>query len=187
MDKNVAGFLRPDEKILWEGKPKRKIFSASDWINVPMQLIGLAIFIVIMFFIAPEFAASIPFAVIVFYVLLTAGMAYMAIGRFFVKLYVQARTEYYVTDYRVVVVKNLRKQKVKSQNINSIRSIRKKANNNGISKIIFGESPIFSFLYENTYMYPEAWIRVEMPLGFYDIDESDADEIHKILLENKSK
>ena len=184
MDISAKDLLLSDEKILWEGKPNRKIFTARDWFNVPTGILGFAMILIIRFVVISSFEMQVPLLFDIMYSIVTLSIFYQVFGRFLFKLYVQSRTKFYVTNLRVLVIRNLRKQRVDEEKIKEIRGIDKKIKYNGKSKVVFGNRLPFYSNQENTYIMPTFSRKTRLgnlPLGFYDLDDRDAEKVCDIV------
>jgi hypothetical protein len=95
----ASGELQPGERVLWSGKPdSTRIFSANDVYLVAFgllwsgtSLVGVA-----------NTLASGSWAGGLFCVAFVLGGIYMTFGRFFVRVWVRKRTQYAVTDRRIL-------------------------------------------------------------------------------------
>lgn len=109
--------LRPelgrDERLLWAGVPGQGLrFRSSDWLMVPFSLMwgGFAFFwefSVASIDKAPLFMKlwGIPFVLMGLYII---------VGRFFADSFQRARTDYGVTDQRVIIIDGMFNRSVKS-------------------------------------------------------------------------
>ena len=133
--------LRPelgrDERLLWAGMPGQGLrFRGSDWLMVPFSLLwgGFAFFW--------EFSVTsvgnaplvmklwgIPFVLMGFYI---------TVGRFFADSFQRARTDYGVTDQRVIIVDGLFGRRVKSLALAGLADISLSERSDGSGTITFG-------------------------------------------------
>ncbi|MEX1377981.1 MAG: hypothetical protein AB1Z23_11000 [Eubacteriales bacterium] len=181
MQESKNTILSTEEEILWQGKPKNKIFDAIDAVLLPANILGLGVICYIFFIVLPQFNMDLPIFFNIFYGLFIAIMAYIAFGRYFVKSFVQQRTEYFLTNKRSIIVRNFKRKKIISTEYKFIYNVKKKTNTDGTCKIVFGNSGPVGFLYENTFMYPSFLIKGIQPMGFYNIDSKDVAEIESIV------
>ncbi|WP_246780688.1 hypothetical protein [Rhizobium sp. BK008] len=100
-DSDIRSFLMPGEKLLWSGRPGQGfLLTSRDFLLVPFSLLwgGFAIFweITAISTETPVFTKlwGIPFVLM--------GLYLMA-GRFFVDAAARARTEYVLTNRRVII------------------------------------------------------------------------------------
>lgn len=96
-ERKIRPYLKPDEKLLWSGRPKAGIvFRRSDILLIPFSLLwtGLAIFIVWHI----EYAGALIFVAI--------GV-YLIFGRFWVDSKIRWKTYYGLTERRIIIVSGL--------------------------------------------------------------------------------
>jgi len=189
MEENIKNLLLDEEEILWQGKPNKKLFTSADWYMIPSTMFGFAIMVLIrVYFIPIYIGMEVPFPFDIMYAIVFFSLLYQMVLRFFIKAYVMKRTEYYVTNQRVLEIRNLNTAKVEKIKINKISNINSKIVYNGRSKIVFGDLPPFYSLIENTYAYPRFTYSSynKPPIGFYDLDAEDAEEICSIVSKIKS-
>jgi len=101
---DIQNYFLPGEKLLWLGRPKQGLmFSKRDMLQVPFSLIwgGFAVFwesMAIRQANAPLFFRlwGVPFILI--------GL-YLIIGRFALDAFVRARTQYAVSDQRIIILR----------------------------------------------------------------------------------
>lgn len=173
--------LLTDEHILWSGQPdKSKIFTKGDFLLIPFSLMwgGFAIFweLTVLSFGGPILFKlwGIPFVLV--------GL-YLIFGRFMHKSSIKKKTYYYVTNKRVIVLKDKSRTNIEAEFIDALPAINKNANRNGCGDVIFGNAPGFMGLYANSGM--DFFVRNNryggLPLSFFDIDK--AKEVYKMVNE----
>lgn len=131
--------LSEDERLLWSGRPERGIkLRPSDALAIPFSLLwgGFAFFweYSVLSKGGPIFFGfwGIPFVLV--------GL-YMIAGRFFADAYVRDRTDYAVTDQRVLIVSGMFSREVKSLPLASMSNISLKEQASGTGTIQFGPMP----------------------------------------------
>jgi len=131
--------LGRDEKLLWSGVPRRgMLIRPSDAAAIPFSLLwgGFAIFweYSVLKGGAPFFFGiwGVPFVLV--------GL-YMIFGRFFADAYMRSRTEYGVTDQRVIIVNGLFTREVKSLPLVSMADITLSERSDRAGSIQFGPTP----------------------------------------------
>lgn len=189
MEDNIKKLLSDKEEILWQGKPNKNLFTSADWFMIPSSAFTLVIILGLWFYFIPNFIGTdLPAMFNLFYALIIFVLLYQLFLRLFVKSYVYKRTEYYVTNHRILEVRNLNKVKIEEVKINQMSSYHKVIKPNSRSKVVFGELPPFSFLFENTYAYPRFTYSSynKPPLGFYDLDAEVAEEVYSIVSKIKN-
>ena len=168
--------LLEGEKILWSGKPEEGIlFKKADIFLIPFSLLwgGFTIFweISVLRINAPLFFSlfGIPFVLF--------GL-YLMIGRFFYKKHKKRNTYYAITDQRVLILTALKNKRLKSIFIKNIPTINKNIKSNGYGSIKFGNSSIFTSMYENTGLGIFGYENKNI-IAFYDIRE--VNEVYKLV------
>jgi hypothetical protein len=143
----IQALLEPGENILWIGQPQQGLMlRASDGFTIPFSLLwcGFAIFWEFMALEhgAPGFfdAWGIPFVLI--------GL-YMVFGRFFFDAFQRARTNYAVTDQRVLIATQGFTTSVRTLAIEGLTDINVSLKPNGRGTLKFGRdvSPYGSFAF----------------------------------------
>ena len=138
-DQSLRRELGRGERLLWSGSPDQGVrLRPTDVVAIPFSLLwgGFAFFweYSVLTKGAPFFFGlwGIPFVLV--------GL-YMIIGRFFADAYVRSRTEYGVTDQRVIIVSGLFNRDVKSLSLVSMSDITLSERSNRKGSIQFGPSP----------------------------------------------
>ena len=143
----IHQFLDPGEQLLWSGQPRGGIrFRWQDWFLIPFSLVwgGGMLF---------GFGAAlvegvrgldhtllfpgvilIPIAAVVFYVVF---------GRFIVDAKGRERTYYGVTNERVVIIRGLLRQQIKSLQLRALQEVSMSKRSDGSGTITFGQPPFF--------------------------------------------
>lgn len=131
--------LGRDERLLWSGVPRRGIvFRSSDVIAIPFSLLwgGFAMFweYSVLTTSAPSFFGiwGVPFVLM--------GL-YMIVGRFFADAYLRGRTQYGVTNQRVIIVSGMLSREVKSLPLAPMADITLNEQSNRAGSIQFGPTP----------------------------------------------
>ena len=137
MDENsflwLSSYLNPDETILWRGKPgKGHLLTKSDVFMIPFSLMwgGFAVF-----WEASVLAQGAPLLFKLWGIPFVLVGLYLIVGRFFHKSLLRKRTEYVVTDRRI-----LRRcgKRVDILNKNSLPPMQTTVNADGSGSIVFG-------------------------------------------------
>jgi hypothetical protein len=134
---DIQTYFLPGEKLLWQGRPKQGFMaSKKDLLLVPFSLMwgGFAIFwetMVIRQGNAPIFFRlwGVPFVLIGFY---------LVVGRFVVDAFVRARTQYAVTDQRIIILREGWFAKVLTMSLDRLPALDLDQNGNGTGTINFG-------------------------------------------------
>ena len=98
----IESFLTGDERILWRGEPRKGVFlKPSDAYVIPFSLMWCGF---IVFWEWGAINSRAPFFFKIFGVPFIAVGLYMLVGRFVVDALIRDRTQYAVTNQRVVIV-----------------------------------------------------------------------------------
>ena len=169
---NTIKELLPNETILWHGKPSlEKVFTKYDFFLVPFSILWGG-FAIIWFVMATVFGGvfglfGIPFIV--------TGI-YIIFRRFLVKKRDKKRTYYAITDTRVLVIKTDRNGNRKSLSSAQIRTIQSESvsyDKNGIGTIMFGATPYWVKMYQNTGMDFFAGFSQSDAVSFFDVENCE--------------
>jgi hypothetical protein len=144
---SVERELRPDERLLWKGRPRGGIrLRGFDAFMVPLSLVwgGFA------FFWEFKVVSSVPkdnpaeWSPALFGIPFVLVGLYLIFGRFLVDARMRAKTEYAVTNRRAIIVSGLFSRKIKSIDLKSTPEIalEEKADRSGT--ITFGQAPAYS-------------------------------------------
>lgn len=141
MTLSIEQKLRPelgrDERLLWAGVPEQGVrFRPSDWLMVPFSLMwgGFAFF----WEFSVASAEKAPFFMKLWGIPFVLMGIYIIVGRFFTDSLQRARTDYGVTDQRVIIVAGLFGRRVKSLALASLVDISLSERSNGSGTITFG-------------------------------------------------
>ena len=173
--------LLKDEKILWAGQPRKKIFARADFWIIPFSLIWGGIASLIGFFLF--ITESIVFMVIGVFILFFG--LYSIFGRFIYKIWKQTRTYYAVTNRRILILTNTWSKHMETAFIDTLPAINKWINSRGRGTIKFGNTSFWGSMYENTGLeFMMMGLGREAPL-FYNID--DAKKVYDLVTELRVK
>ncbi|MEZ2219204.1 PH domain-containing protein [Rhizobium sp. RCC_161_2] len=134
---DIQNYALPGEKLLWQGRPKQGLmFSRKDLLLVPFSLMwgGFAVFwesMVARQANAPLFFKlwGLPFVLI--------GL-YLIVGRFALDAFVRARTQYAVSDQRIMVLREGWFSKLLTVPLGQLQTLDLDQNGNGTGTISFG-------------------------------------------------
>ncbi|NTF42371.1 PH domain-containing protein [Rhizobium rhizogenes] len=134
---DIQNYFLPGEKLLWLGRPKQGLmFSKRDVLQVPFSLLwgGFAIFWEIMAVRqanAPLFFRlwGVPFILI--------GL-YLIVGRFALDAFVRARTQYAVSDQRIIVLREGWFSKLLTMSLDRLPALDLDQKGDGTGTISFG-------------------------------------------------
>jgi hypothetical protein len=139
IDQSLRRELGRDERLLWSGAPEQGVrLRPSDALAIPFSLLwgGFAFFweYSVLQKGAPFIFGlwGIPFVLI--------GL-YMIVGRFFGDAYLRSRTQYGVTDQRVIIVSGWINREVKNLPLASLSDITLSERPGGAGSIQFGPNP----------------------------------------------
>src|SRR5438105_5005106 len=110
--------LGPDERLLWSGRPRKGIrLRAADLLFVPFSLLwaGFAVF-----WESSVIATGAPFLFKLWGIPFVLAGTYIVFGRFIVDAIQRDRTNYAVTDQRIIIISRLITQKIKSLNLRTL-------------------------------------------------------------------
>src|SRR5262245_56900012 len=134
--------LRANERVFWRGKPATGIrLRGSDAYLIPFSLLwgGFAIFWEASVLTIPK-DQPVGFVFPLFGIPFVLVGLYFIFGRFIFDARSRAKTEYAVTNQRVIIKSGLFSRKIKSLNLNSMPEISFTEKSNGSGTITFGES-----------------------------------------------
>ncbi|MCT4660870.1 MAG: hypothetical protein N4A40_03340 [Tissierellales bacterium] len=171
-EKTIENYLYDNEKILWLGKPKIKIFSVLDILIIPVTIIWLGIIVA---WETMAFSIGAPFIFQLFAVPYILIGLYVLIGRYILKIYLKRNTNYCVTNQRIIILKKLKSFKVESEEISNLSIVNIENKGHNFGNVIFGNGYIMAKAYENIGL--EFLIKKRnyknVPLAFYDIENID--------------
>ncbi|MBN2879976.1 MAG: hypothetical protein JXN65_10170 [Clostridia bacterium] len=185
MERIIENELMQDEQILWNGQPSGRLFRTADLLFFPATFFGVFF---IYLWIKLSFTAELPVFAYLILAFLTLQIIYMGIGRFFYKSYLNRNTYYYVTDRRILILKDTMRRKLIALDIISLPIIEKKVNRDGFGSLYFGELVLASSIYANSgmdfYARPGLFT-CPIPPAFFDL--SDAAQVYSIINRVKAK
>jgi len=159
--------LRPDEKLLWTGRPDPRVhFMPSDAFLVPFSVLWCA-FAVYWTWLVLNSGKPRWFALV--RLLFVAVGLYQMVGRFFVKARRKRRTVYGLTDTRAIVVEGER-------NVSGVRvkdvPVQVRTHRDGVHvEIIFGGSGLQkSYLNSGMEVFSPGR---DSPVAFFDVPDSE--------------
>ena len=150
--------LMDGEKLLWEGRPKFKIFSKLDILFVPITLL-LAQLLPYFFKSIKFFLGAFVLNITIILVLLMACfiyflMFYFSINyilvRFFYKYYIISKSYYFLTNERALILKRIKHETLTSIVFGQSTCINIDHNSNGMGTIIFSDEKISAYLYPDS-------------------------------------
>ncbi|MBB3285963.1 MULTISPECIES: PH domain-containing protein [Rhizobium] len=141
---DIQTYLQPGEKLLWQGRPKQGFMvGKKDLLLVPFSLLwgGFAVFwesAVIRQGNAPIFFRlwGVPFVAI--------GL-YLIVGRFAVDAFVRARTQYAVTNQRIIILREGWFAKLLTMSLDRLPAVDLDQNGDGTGTINFGSDTEIGF------------------------------------------
>jgi hypothetical protein len=117
----IESLLAGDERLLWRGEPRKGLFlRPSDGYLIPFSLLWCG-FVVSWTWSAAKSGAPFPF--FLFGLLFVAIGLYFVAGRFFVDALIREKTQYAVTNQRVIVASGLLHRQVKSLELRKLGEI----------------------------------------------------------------
>ncbi|MCT4660868.1 MAG: hypothetical protein N4A40_03330 [Tissierellales bacterium] len=167
-----------DENVLWSGRPKGAKSNVDDMLRTAFGLLGILVLFVMILpvliaeGISPKLILFSPFAI-----------AYLnfAFGKNVTKSYMLKRTYYYVTDKRIIVIRDFKNRRLNSAFIGMLDSIEVKHDRSRGYDVIFGDRESGQLTRPDSGL--EYTVNIgESPypgLGFFNID--DGNEAAKIV------
>ncbi len=180
MNQLIRSELLTDETILWSGQPnKNKIFNLGDIYLIPFSIVWCGF---ICFWEYTVLVSTAYFFALFGLLFVFVGL-YLLIGRFIYKNYVRANTYYFITQKRILILKDANSRKLEAEFISAIPCINKNVDSSGRGTIIFGNSSGHSGIYNDSgldllgtgYRYGKT------APTFYDIEQGD--EVYRIVNE----
>jgi hypothetical protein len=177
MNELIEREILKDEKVLWYGQPDRNImFHAADLFLIPFAVFWCGFMAFWEYKLWTLLAEGEIVPVIVFMVFgipfILIGL-YMLFGRFFWDRYRKARTHYYVTDKRVIVIKDVFNRTICAQFLSNLPCINKIKRKDGSGTLRFGNTPLGYVSYSNDLM--DQWpvnAGQDVPV-FHDLNDVD--------------
>lgn len=171
----VRDEILPDENIIWSGRPDlAKRLGRIDILIILYNCILTPIILVKFFKFANEFS---PFMINIFIISMTVFVFFGLIVIFLYKFYLKKRMYYYITNKRILVLKNLKRKRIQTANIVKTLKIVIEKNKNGKGAIFFGNIPALSFLYGGNQFPFGRYLDYYFPV-FYCIDDVELAEQH---------
>lgn len=174
--------LMNGEDVLWTDMPKN-IFLKPEDVGMILYSLLFGIFI-LTFYLVGAFGKGFNFMWFFMFPFVFCAI-YMLFGKFICKSYINKRTYYYVTNSRIIILRNLKKRKIYTGYIDGFEVVNTLVQTNGIGKVIFGNKESMQIMREETGM-EYLFNFGELPyqgIGFYNIN--DAYKVSKIV--NKIK
>lgn len=187
-DLDITSDLMKDEVIVWKGQPDpNKHFSNKDIFLVPFSLLWGAFAFFWEYMALTKFQINdgmntflplwgIPFVL--------AGL-YFIFGRFFLKYKSKLNTWYFVTNFRIIIYKNLFTKNVTSLSIATIPSININENRNGFGSLVFGNGSTIANIYGNTGLDFFATPNGGLSPAFYDLE--NVQRVYQLIQDTKYK
>jgi hypothetical protein len=175
------------EEILWAGQPDPRIlFSRSDIFSIP---VGIAFTLFSIEWesetfkqaLNPSSKADASWLLPLFGVPFVLIGLYLAVGRFFYKVWNKKRTYYAVTNKRILVVKNSRRRELRGAYLEAIPVINRSIRPDGHGTIIFGNTPPGALMSEDSGFDFLGSHTVEHAPSFRDIN--DAEKVYRLVLD----
>lgn len=164
-------YLVSGEHIVWKGKPgKGNLLTSADWFLIPFSIAwcGFAFFweyTVLSYGAAPFFSLfGLPFIII--------GL-YIVFGRFIHLAYLRKRTQYVITNQKII---RKRGSKVDILSIRNIPTVHVKIHKDGYGTIHFHENNLFSSMHNLNFF-------MTNQMGFALENIQDAVQVEKIISE----
>jgi hypothetical protein len=132
----IESLLAGDERLLWRGEPRKGLLlRPSDGYLIPFSLLWCG-FVVFWAWSAAKSGA--PFSFFLFVVPFVAVGLYFVAGRFFVDALIREKTQYAVTNQRVIVASGLPHPQVKSLELRNLGEISLTISSGERATIAFG-------------------------------------------------
>jgi hypothetical protein len=190
MEAKFEGELLKEERLLWTGRPGKRLFAPADLFLVPFSVLwgGFAIFWEIGVATAgsKNGRGGPPAFFLLFGAVFVLFGLYFIFGRFFYKLWRNDRTFYAVTNKRVIVLTETGGRKVRAAFINQVPVINKRIRADGSGTLNFGSAAGFgggelAAMYENTGMDFFGAFYGAPPPSFHAIPE--AERVYRLVAE----
>jgi hypothetical protein len=142
VSETISSYIRADEKLLWRGRPQQGLrFGGHDLLAVPFSLIWGGGVLVLL--ISGGFSAAGGFPFVLFPLIFGIAAIYVTVGRLFHDAWIRSRTEYALTDRRIIVFQRGFGGDVTTLDIGKMDQVRFKPRGER-GDIVFGRSPDLS-------------------------------------------
>ncbi len=170
------GELGKDERLLWFGRPRQGLaLRRSDMFMIPMSVF-MGIFFIVWWFLKPEFDQSGHFLKYLLAVPIVLWCVYFMIGRFILDAYLRSKTNYAVTNQRILILSGSSNTDIRSLDLKTLNDITLKLNKIGSGTVLFGPPTPRGMIYDGT---PLPGSRRYMPPAFELIE--DARKVYEVV------
>jgi hypothetical protein len=133
----IAKELGAQESVLWSGQPGQGLrWRYSDALRVPVSLLFVTVSLVMMAGMLRDGLPIYATLIVVPHALL--GL-YLLVGHFFADAYLRARTEYFITDQRALIIQPWPWRRVRSVDLGRLHSIHRRSHRDGTTTLVFGK------------------------------------------------
>ncbi|MGE0230226.1 MAG: hypothetical protein AB7O39_07495 [Flavobacteriaceae bacterium] len=140
MAQGIGRLLMPEERVVWEGRPKTGLlFRRNEGFHIGMSLIW-AVFFVAVFWDIGFWRADSPFFLKLFSLPFVVAGFFALVGRFWIDMWVRRRLRYAVTNRRIMIMKGDGASVSRSFDITRLPALELEERPDGSGTIKFGET-----------------------------------------------
>jgi hypothetical protein len=141
---SIESYIQPGERVLWRGRPVEGLrLRPSDAFLIPFSMLwgGFAIAWECMALFAAPKGTAIAYLFPVWGIPFVLVGLYMIVGRFFDDAWLRSKTDYVVTDRRILILTGRWTRRLVSLDLRNLPPMTLTSRSNGLGSIAFGVQP----------------------------------------------